>query len=145
MVSLFTLIQLETEENFWLVKWVMMADWEVEQNLEWRNSLKHWRHMYNDSFFCTITLDFWLSCSLTYISNNSKCGYRRDRTEGFEFTHKTIVPANALFIFNRRDGVMVRASASQSIYLGFISLVESYQTTLKMVSTASLLGVQHLK
>ena len=32
---------------------------------------------------------------------------------------------------NRRDGVVVRASASQSVDLGFISLVESYQNTLK--------------
>ena len=37
---------------------------------------------------------------------------------------------------------MVRASASQSVDLGFISLVESYQKTLKMVFTASLLGAQ---
>ena len=32
---------------------------------------------------------------------------------------------------DRRDGVVVRASASQSVDLGFISLVESYQKTLK--------------
>ena len=32
---------------------------------------------------------------------------------------------------NRRGGVVVRASASQSVDLGFISLVESYQKTLK--------------
>ena len=32
---------------------------------------------------------------------------------------------------NRRDGVVVRASASQSVDLGFIPLVESYQKTLK--------------
>ena len=31
----------------------------------------------------------------------------------------------------RRDGVVVRASASQSVDLGFIFLVESYQKTLK--------------
>ena len=40
----------------------------------------------------------------------------------------------------RRDGVVVRASASQSVDLGFISLVGSYQKTLKMASIASLLG-----
>ena len=34
---------------------------------------------------------------------------------------------------NRRDGVVVRASASQSVDLGFIPLVESYQKTLKNV------------
>ena len=39
---------------------------------------------------------------------------------------------------------MVRASASQSVDLGFIPLVESYQMTLKMVSAASLLGARHL-
>ena len=32
---------------------------------------------------------------------------------------------------NRRDGVVVRASASQSVDLGFNPLVESYQKTLK--------------
>ena len=32
---------------------------------------------------------------------------------------------------NRRDGVEVRASALQSVDLGFISLVESYRKTLK--------------
>ena len=32
---------------------------------------------------------------------------------------------------DRRDGVLVRASASQSVDLGFIPLVESYQKTLK--------------
>ena len=43
--------------------------------------------------------------------------------------------ASAKFAFicyrNRRDGVVVRASASQSVDLGFIPLVESYQKTLK--------------
>ena len=37
----------------------------------------------------------------------------------------------ALAHLNRRDGVVVRASASQSVDLGFIPLVESYQKTLK--------------
>ena len=32
---------------------------------------------------------------------------------------------------NRRDGVVVRASASQSVDLGFVPLVESYQKTVK--------------
>ena len=45
----------------------------------------------------------------------------------------------------RRDGVVVGASAWQSVDLGFISLVESYQKTCKMVFTASLLGAQHKK
>ena len=43
---------------------------------------------------------------------------------------------------NRRDGVVVRASASQSVDQEFISQIESYQKTLKMVLTASLLGAQ---
>ena len=34
-------------------------------------------------------------------------------------------------LLSRRDGVVVRASASQSLDLGFISKVESYQKTLK--------------
>ena len=40
---------------------------------------------------------------------------------------------------------MVRASALQSVDLGFISQVKSYQKTLKMVFTASLLGAQHIR
>ena len=46
---------------------------------------------------------------------------------------------------NRRDGLVVRASSSQSVDLGFNPLVESYQKTLKMVFTASLLGARHLR
>ena len=38
---------------------------------------------------------------------------------------------------------MVRTSASQSVDLGFISLVESYQKTFKMVSIASVFGARH--
>ena len=37
---------------------------------------------------------------------------------------------NSKFLY-RRDDVVVRASASQSVDLGFIPLVESYQKTLK--------------
>ena len=44
----------------------------------------------------------------------------------------------------RCDGVVVRASASQSLDLGFNSLVESYQKTSKIVFTASLLRTQQL-
>ena len=40
-----------------------------------------------------------------------------------------------------RDDVVVRASASQSVDLGFIPLVESYQKTLKMASAASCLAL----
>ena len=36
-----------------------------------------------------------------------------------------------VFSINRGDGVVVRASALQSVDLGFIPLVESYQKTLK--------------
>ena len=36
-----------------------------------------------------------------------------------------------VFTMDRRDGVVVRASASQSVDQGFISLVESFQKTLK--------------
>ena len=56
------------------------------------------------------------------------------------------VPTNAsIYLFYQRDGVVVRASASQSVDLGSISYVESYQKTLKMLFTASLLGAQHKK
>ena len=44
----------------------------------------------------------------------------------------------------RRDGVVVRASASQSVDLGFIPLVESYQKTLKNGIYSFLLGARHL-
>ena len=37
----------------------------------------------------------------------------------------------AAHLSDRRDGVVVRASASKSVDLGFIPLVESYQKTLK--------------
>ena len=39
---------------------------------------------------------------------------------------------------------MLVPPVSQSVDLGFVPLVESYQKTLKMVFTASLLGAQHL-
>ena len=45
---------------------------------------------------------------------------------------------------NRRDGAVVRASASQSVDLGFIPLSSHTQRLLKMVSIASLLGARHL-
>ena len=38
---------------------------------------------------------------------------------------------NNIAEIDRRDGVVVRASASQLVDLGFILLVESYQKTLK--------------
>ena len=43
----------------------------------------------------------------------------------------------------RCDDVQVRVSASQSVNLGFIYQVKSYQKTLKNGITASLLGTQH--
>ena len=49
------------------------------------------------------------------------------------------------FFSDRREGVVVRAFASQSVDLGLNPLVESYQKTLKMVSTPSLLGARHLR
>ena len=45
----------------------------------------------------------------------------------------------------RRDGVVVRASFSQSVYMGFNYLVESYQKTLKNGTKASLLGARHVR
>ena len=47
-------------------------------------------------------------------------------------------------ISRKIDGILVRAPASQSVDLGFIPHVESYQRFLKMVSPASLLGARHL-
>ena len=45
-----------------------------------------------------------------------------------QFTNQTKI---SFFCEYRRDGVVVRASASQSVDLGFIPLVESYLKTLK--------------
>ena len=58
-------------------------------------------------------------------------------------TSLTLSPSH--HVANWGDGAVVRASASQSVDLGFISLVESYQKTLKNGTTASLLGAQHLR
>ena len=44
---------------------------------------------------------------------------------------KIFTPTRQTDATDRRDGVVVRASASQSVDLGFIPLVESYQKTLK--------------
>ena len=49
-----------------------------------------------------------------------------------------------LQITSRRDGIVVRASASQSVDLGFNPLVESYQKTLKYGIRSFLLDTQHL-
>ena len=69
-------------------------------------------------------------------------------THCFEFTFSSAITIFtldfALCASYRRDGVVVRVSASQSVDLGFIPLVESYQKTSKMVSIASLLGAWHL-
>ena len=53
------------------------------------------------------------------------------RKERAEKESKTLARQRSLLSLNRRDGVVVRASASQSVDLGFIPLVESYQKTLK--------------
>ena len=44
----------------------------------------------------------------------------------------------------QRDGVVVTAPASQSVDLGFIPLVKSYQKTLKNCIRSFLLGARHL-
>ena len=56
---------------------------------------------------------------------NSRRSFYNERTS----TIDSIMKERRLL--NRRDGVVVRASASQSVDLGFIPLVESYQKTLK--------------
>ena len=66
------------------------------------------------------------------------------------FPHFGFISCGCVCFFNRRDGVVVRASASQSVDLGLVTIVgvfnicrvESHQKTLKMVFTASLLGAQ---
>ena len=58
--------------------------------------------------------------------DNQTLKTRRLHVTRFEFVYKTIFD-----LICRRGGVVVRASASQSVDLGFIPLVESYQKTLK--------------
>ena len=50
-----------------------------------------------------------------------------------------------MYKLDLRDGLVVKASASQSLHLGFIPLVESYKKIKKMVFAASLLGVRDLR
>ena len=45
----------------------------------------------------------------------------------------------------RRDGVMVGASASHSVHLGFISKSSHTKRLNEIVFTSSLLGAQHIK
>ena len=47
--------------------------------------------------------------------------------------------------FSKKDGAVIREFAPQSVDLGYNPLVESYQNTLKMVSTVSLLGDRRLE
>ena len=61
-----------------------------------------------------------------------------------KFQHKMQAESSPIWQPTRRDGVMIRAFASQSVDLGFISLVESYQKTFKKIFTAFLLGSRHL-
>ena len=58
--------------------------------------------------------------------------FKSDVTERLKYSSVKLAHESQAFIQknNRRDGVVVRASASQSVDLGFISLVESYQKTL---------------
>ena len=74
----------------------------------------------------TLTDASWLLTSILKINVHCKC--RVD----INLLKKSIFKFLALFNYMyRRGGVVVRASASQSVDLGFISLVESYQKTLK--------------
>ena len=67
--------------------------------------------------------------------------YLRTVTESVKWWHRLLNLCLPV-LNNRRDGVVVRASASPSVDLGFIFQVESYQKTLKNGITASLLGDQ---
>ena len=58
---------------------------------------------------------------------------------------KRLADTCQLLMLAWHDCVVVRASASQSVDLGFIQLVESYRKSLKMVSIAFLLGARHLR
>ena len=74
----------------------------------------------------------WLKQDQLY-TENARSGFQRAQRR-FTKTKNMWEEVNALnnsFCKDRRDGVVVRASASQSVDLGFIPLVESYQKTLK--------------
>ena len=57
--------------------------------------------------------------------------------------HNNYYLANHSYERHRRNDTVVKASASQSVDLGFISPSSVIPKTLKMVFTASLLGAQH--
>ena len=56
-----------------------------------------------------------------------------------------LIQIESFNIYNRCDGVIVRTSTLQSVDLGLIPRVKSYQRTLKNVFTASPLGTQHIR
>ena len=88
--------------------------------------------------FCIFCFDF--NCGSVLIKRNERDRDERnnsydqlDRTALFVRYHFYLWTCilSMYFIQYRRDNVVVRASASQSVDLGFISLVESYQKTFK--------------
>ena len=56
---------------------------------------------------------------------------------------ESIVVCNLYCIFSCKN-ILKSCNPTQSVDLGFIPLVESYQKALKMLSTASLFGALHL-
>ena len=80
------------------------------------------------------------------LENSQK--YRNQRTNLptlFVKNTKVQIVVRSLTHCDQSDGIVVRASASQSVDLGFIPLVDMpYQKALKLISTASLLGARHL-
>ena len=69
------------------------------------------------------------------------CLYALNQTIYESLWHYLLFVGKKTCAFDRRDGVVVRAFA----VLRFIPLVESFQKTLKMVSTVFLLGARHSK
>ena len=78
-----------------------------------------------------ILLRPYLSSSKEEILGPEPAEYERAATARQALTSlpKGSLPKDCLH--KRRDGIVVRASASQSVDLGFIPLVESYRKTLK--------------
>ena len=89
----------------------------------------------NITLFCiaqtnAFKISLLFSVQLCYFSVNSKAERLLETSKALS-TSKAYVLFTFSYFCYRRDGVVDRASASQSVDLGFTSLVESYQKTLK--------------
>ena len=75
-------------------------------------------------------------------NSTQRVPFRSDKLKSSIIVNHDILRANEL---NRRDGVVVRASASQLVDLGFIPKSRHTKRPYKMVFTAFLLKAQHIR